>query len=299
MLLSEGAGKRDRGHGAGQRERREHDHLIAPRHLDDPLQHRRVEPERRGRVDDREQRRLALKRLVVDAAGDLHHLDRVQIALAPEAIGVDRLVGQGQHVEQRVEMADGGVNVDRLDRIAAPEMDRIEALAEADEVLEVAFVSLPPPARAVERIGRARHRSERDVSPADHEIAGRVARVQREFLRRQPDVGFDQRRIEPNPPRGRIDVGAGVAQHRARLVMQEVDADLLQDRERGLMDRFELVAGDEVERRERRLRLAGRRRRGSSAALDRAPASGAAPVSCGGESVVIHVPQSLAARGRA
>ena len=46
----------------------------------------------------------------------------------------------------------------------------------------------------------------------------------------QPDVRLDQRGIEANPPRRRIDVGAGVLQHRARLVMQEVDADLLQDR---------------------------------------------------------------------
>ncbi|HEX9170667.1 MAG TPA: hypothetical protein VF886_17365, partial [Roseiarcus sp.] len=46
--------------------------------------------------------------------------------------------------------------------------------------------------------------------------------------------------------------------------------------ERGLMDRFELIAGDEIERRERRVRLAGGGLRGSSATLDRAPASGAA-----------------------
>ena len=81
--------------------------------------------------------------------------------------------------------------------------------------------------------------------------------------------------------RTRRDAGSTSApaslQHRARLVMQEVDADLLQDYERGLMDRLELVARDEVERRERREGLAGGRCRGASAALDRAPASGAAP----------------------
>ena len=76
-----------------------------------------------------EQRRLALERRVVDPARDLDHLDRVEIALAPEAVGVDRLVRQRQHVEERVEMADRGVNVDRFDRIAAPEMDGIEASA--------------------------------------------------------------------------------------------------------------------------------------------------------------------------
>ena len=78
MLLGEGARKRDRGHRAGEGERGQHHDLIAPRHLDDPLQHRRIKSQRRRRVDDREQRGLALERLVVDAARDLDHLDRVQ-----------------------------------------------------------------------------------------------------------------------------------------------------------------------------------------------------------------------------
>ncbi len=80
---------------------------------------------------------------------------------------MDRLVGKRQHVEQRVEMAHGRMNVDRLDRIAAPEVNRIETLPEADEVLVVALIAGPPPAGAVERIGRARDRAEGDVSPAD------------------------------------------------------------------------------------------------------------------------------------
>ena len=122
-----------------------------------------------------------------------------------------------------------------------------------------------------------------------------------EFLRREPDVRFDQRRVEAHPARGRIDVGAGALQHGARLVVQEVDADLLQHLERGLMDRFEFVAGNEVERRKRRLRLPRRRRRDPAAALGRAPAAGAAAAPgilrrrFGGH----FVPQSPAARGRA
>ena len=238
MLLDERAGERDGRHRAGERERRQHDHLVAPRHLDDALQHRRVESERRRRVDDREQRRLALQRLIVDAARNLHHLDGVQIALPPEAVGVDRLVGQREQVEQRLEMTNGGVNVDRLDRVAAPEMDRIETLPEADEVLIVALVAGPASARAVEGIGRARHRAERDVTPADRELARRVARMQDEFLGRKANARFDEGRIETHAPRGRIDVGAGLPEDRARLVVQEVDADLLQDRKRGLMDRI-------------------------------------------------------------
>ena len=72
--------------------------------------------------------------------------------------------------------------------------------------------------------------------------------------------------------------------------MQEVDADLLQDCERGLMDRLELVAGDEVERREGRVRLAGGLR--AAAPPPRSTARRRRrPVSCGGELVVMTFPR--------
>ncbi len=167
MLLRERAGERHRRHCASERERRHHHHLVAARHLDDSFHHRRVEPQWRRGVDDREQRGLALQRLIVEPTRNFDHLDGVQVALAPEAVGVDRLVGQRQHVEQRVEMADRGGNVDRLDRIAADEMNRIETLPEANEVLIVAPVAGPPASRAVKRIGGARHGAESDVPAAD------------------------------------------------------------------------------------------------------------------------------------
>jgi hypothetical protein len=98
--------------------------------------------------------------------------------------------------------------------------------------------------------------------------------MQLEFLRREADVRFDQSGLEANAARDRIDVGTGSFQHCAGLVVHEVDADLLEYAERRLMDRFELVQGDEVKRREGRLRLAGRLRgAGSSAALGCAPAA--------------------------
>ena len=166
------------------------------------------------------------------------------------------------------------MNIDRLDRIAADEVNRIETLPKANEVLIVVLGAGPPPTGAVERIGGARHGAESDVASADREIARRIARVQLEFLRREADVGLDKIGIKANAARGGIDVGAGPFQHCAGLVVQEVDADLLEHAERRLMDRFELVAGDKVERRERRLWLAGRLcGAGSSAALGCAPAT--------------------------
>ena len=53
-----------------------------------------------------------------------------RIAPFSEAIGVDRLVRERQHVEERVEMAHGRVDVGRLNGIAAPDMHGIERLAE-------------------------------------------------------------------------------------------------------------------------------------------------------------------------
>jgi len=58
------------------------------------------------------------------------------------------------------------------------------------------------------------------------------------------------------------------------FIVQEVDPDLFQHGERRLMDRFELVARNKLDRLERRLWLARRpRRAGRSAPLGRAPAA--------------------------
>ena len=124
VLLDEGAGEGDRRHRPGERERGDAHDLVVGRELHDPLEHRRIEPERRARVDDREDRRLAVERRGVHAAGDADHLEHVDVALAAEAVAVDRLVHQGQGVEGRVEVADAVVEVDRLDRVARQEVDR-------------------------------------------------------------------------------------------------------------------------------------------------------------------------------
>ena len=101
-----------------------------------PLQHRGVEAQRRRRVDDGEQRRLALERCVVDLAGDAGHLQHVAVALGAEAVAVRHLVGEGEHVEGGLEVAHGPVQVDRLDRVAADEVDDVERLAQLEQVAE-------------------------------------------------------------------------------------------------------------------------------------------------------------------
>ena len=101
-----------------------------------PVQHRRVEPQRRVGVDHGEDRRLAIERGVVDAAGDAHHLDAVTVLLAAEAVAVDVLVGERQDVERGVDVAHRCVDVDRLDRVAGDEVDRVEHLGQLEQVVE-------------------------------------------------------------------------------------------------------------------------------------------------------------------
>ena len=108
---------------------------------------------------------------------------------------------------------------------------------------------------------------------ADPEIARGVARVQREFARREADVGLDQRRIETHTVRSRLDVGAGLSKDRARPAVQKVDSDFLQHGQGGLMDRLKFVARHEFERRKRQLRLGRRPGGGRGGTLGPAPAA--------------------------
>ena len=81
-------------------------------------------------------RGLLSNSVAAEAAGDAGHLDHVLDPLGAEAVGVHDLVGQRQLLEEAVEVADRGVDVDRLDRIAAGDVDAVEVLGELDEVAE-------------------------------------------------------------------------------------------------------------------------------------------------------------------
>ena len=59
-----------------------------------------------------------VERRVVDAARDADHLEAVDVALATQAVAVDRLVHERQGVVRRVQVAHPVVDVDRLDRVA-------------------------------------------------------------------------------------------------------------------------------------------------------------------------------------
>ncbi len=169
-------------------------------------------------------------------------------------------------------MADRGVDVDRLDRIAAPDMDGVEHLAELDEVAVVGVVAAAPPAVAVGRVGRARHRAEGDVVAADLDVARRVAAMQGELRRRLAELALDEPAVEADALRVGVDIGARRLQQVARPVMEHVDADLLEHCQRGEVDGLERVLrhGGDGSVEKARLRLLLRRR--IAAALRPGPA---------------------------
>ncbi len=98
--------------------------------------------------------------------------------------------------------------------------------------------------------------------------------MEREVLRREPDRRFDQGRIEAHPLRARVDIGAGLLQHRPGAGMEKVHPDLFQRGQRGVMDRLEFVLRHELERSEWEEWLCGRLRWDGSGALTAAPTAG-------------------------
>ena len=192
---------------------------------------------------------------MVNAPGDPGHLDTVQHALPAQTVGVDRLVGHGQRGVQRIEMAHARVDVRRLDRIAAPHMDRRQHLPQAQELLVVLEIADPPPALEIAGVGRAAHGAEDQPVAAEDERALRVAAMEAEGLRRLADLRLDQIGREADAVAVGRDIGAGLCQERLGLVVQDIDADFLQDRQRRAVDGLELVVGDSGHRIERPARL--------------------------------------------
>ena len=138
-------------------------------------------------------------------------------------------------------MPDGCVEVDRLDRVAAEEMDRIQHLAELDQVLVVHAIADPPAMVEIGHIRGARDGPERGPVAADPEVSLGVPGMKREFRRNGPDPFLDHRRVEPDALAARLDPGSGGSQELAGSLVEEVHSDLGQDPKRGDVDRLELV----------------------------------------------------------
>ncbi len=93
--------------------------------------------------------------------------------------------------------------------IAGEEVDDVEHLEQADEVLVVGPVADPSPAVGREDVGRAGHRAEGDAVTADEQVVVRVRGMQRERGGRGRDALEDEGTVEVDALRARVDRRAG------------------------------------------------------------------------------------------
>ena len=90
------------------------------------------------------------------------------------------------------------VDVDRLDRVAGEEVDGVQRLPEAQQVLVVLAVADAPPTIEVRHVRRRADRPERHPVAAELEVARRVPGVERERRGGRPDRLGDHVRVEPH-----------------------------------------------------------------------------------------------------
>ena len=192
--------------------------------------------QRRGRVDVGIHPRRRLEFLVAEAAGDAHHFHHVLDPLGAQRIGVHHLVGQGELVEQHVEMTDAGMEVHRLDRVAAGKMDAVEILRQLQQVgALLAGAGHLAADLHVPVVGRRRDIAEQDIILADHQLAVGIARGQRERGRRLAHHLHHE--IPVHAHQFALDPAAGRAEDLQRLGVQEGNADLFQDAHGAVMQR--------------------------------------------------------------
>ena len=112
------------------------------------------------------------------------------------------------------------------------------------EVLQILQRAVTPVVVEVADIGRAVHGHEDGVLAADLDGALGVARVKGELRRNLGDKLHQQGPIDAHPRFGNI--GARRLPERNRLVVAELAADLLEDRERFLMDQLDCFIGHDL-----------------------------------------------------
>ena len=234
------------GHGPGEGERGDHGGLAAAREPHRAVEHRPVVLERGGRVDVGVHPRLGLEFLVRETARDPGHLHHVVDPLRAQRIGVHHLVGEVQLVVEAVEVAHRGVNIQRLHRVAAGEVDAVEVLGELEEVPVALAVADAPAAVEVRAVGRARHVAEDDVPPADGDPPLRVAGGDGELGRRELHLLHHELAVHAHVGAVRARLAPGGGENRASLLVQELDADLFQDPHRAVVHGVDLLFGERL-----------------------------------------------------
>ena len=245
-LLGDCACEGHRRHGARQGEGGYADHLATPGHPHGAVQHWPIVDQRAGGVDVGVHPRFGVEFRVAEAAGDTHHLHRVFDPLGAEAVAVHHLVGQDQLVAEAVEMANRWVNVHWFNWIAAHHVDAVEILAEFHQVAKAfprAGTAAPVEVGAV---GRAGDVDIDLIATANRQGAVGISWRYGEFRRGLGGHLAHQGTVEADPVRIRIDIGARRLQILLGFLVEEVDADFLEDTHGAIINRGEAFGGERL-----------------------------------------------------
>ena len=134
-----------------------------------------------------------------------------------------------------------GMNIRRLHRIAAGAVDDVVDLRQFDQVAKVFLVTRTAPALHIRAIGRAGNLGKRQVLATNADIALGVARMEGEFAGAGLDAFQNQVPVQPHPVRTLAHIGPGLFEDGAGLRVHELNAQLFQHPQRGVVNRFQLV----------------------------------------------------------
>ena len=144
-------------------------------------------------------------------------------------------------------MPGGGRKVGRLDRVAAEEMQAVEPLGQAQEIAIIPEVAFTAPALEIVDEGWAGNRREGDAVASDGERALRVAGMEREGAGRGGHGMRDELPGQAHSRRAAIHVGARVMEHCTCPLVQEFDADLLENGKGPVLDAGDFIPGHRLQ----------------------------------------------------
>jgi len=139
----------------------------------------------------------------------------------------------------------------RLERATTFLVDDVEGADDPHIVDEIGKVAGAPAAIEVADEGWATDGPEDEVRSPEADVALRVPGVQLELGRCGRDQRLDLTGIEPDVPGQPVDRRPGCPERVERAIAEDLDADLGEDPERGMVDRLDLVRRQHLEGSER------------------------------------------------
>ena len=211
--------------------------LVGARVYLERAEHGLVPHQRRVAVDQRDHHGVGVDEGV--AEHELGHAHGILGALRRGHRAHERFVGMLERAVGDVQMALGDRDVDRLAHHRSGIVHRRRQIGELVELVQVGERAIAPLVVEVIHERRAVSRRERHLVAADLGAALGIARVHHEMARVSGNQRHEQLARDAHPIA--LDLGAGRAPHPARLVVAEIDPDLLEDVERRPMDQLEAL----------------------------------------------------------